>query len=98
MAEMNLGQITDKLNTEFAAGGSRRLVFWYDKDAEFDGEINGLELENAKILRLERGNQFYIKQLIERVDTETNYLIYAPFANSRIRYFIPKNFMPTAFL
>ena len=85
MAGMNLGHITDKLNTEFAAGGSRRLVFWYDKDAEFDGEINGLELENAKILRLERGNQFYIKQLIERVDTETNYLIYAPFAKPDIK-------------
>ncbi len=29
MAELNLKQIVDKLNTEFS-GDTRKLVFWYD--------------------------------------------------------------------
>ena len=33
MAELNLKQITDKLNAEFA-GDVRKLVFWYDAGAE----------------------------------------------------------------
>ena len=34
MAELNLKQITDKLNHEFT-GDTRKLVFWYDDKAEF---------------------------------------------------------------
>ena len=34
MAELNLKQIVDKLNTEFA-GDTRKLVFWYDEKGEF---------------------------------------------------------------
>ncbi len=34
MAELNLKQIIDKLNTEFT-GETRKLVFWYDDKAEF---------------------------------------------------------------
>lgn len=34
MAELNLKQITDKLNSEFASD-VRKLVFWYDANAEF---------------------------------------------------------------
>lgn len=35
MAELNLKQIVDRLNAEFA-GGTRKLVFWYDDKAEFE--------------------------------------------------------------
>ena len=38
MPELNLKQITDKLNTEFA-GDTRKLVFWYDDKAEFADDI-----------------------------------------------------------
>ena len=34
MAELNFKQITDKLNEEFA-GDTRKLIFWYDANAEF---------------------------------------------------------------
>lgn len=37
------------------------------------------ELEDAKFLKLTPGNQFYTKYFLEKVDTTTNYLIYAPF-------------------
>ena len=78
MAEMNLRQIADKLNEAFA-GDTRKLVFWYDGSGEFREDVDRLELQNAKVLHLEPDNQFYTKYFLERVDTRTNYLIYAPF-------------------
>lgn len=84
MAELNLKQITDKLNSEFASD-VRKLVFWYDANGEFGEDIDSIELENAKVLHLERDNQFYIKYFLEREDTTTNYLVYAPFAKPEIR-------------
>ncbi|MGF7184459.1 uncharacterized protein (TIGR02687 family) [Desulfitispora alkaliphila] len=84
MAELNLKQITDKLNNEFT-GGTRKLVFWYDDKAEFEEDIDSLEISNAKIYHLEKDNQFYTKYFLERKDTETNYLIYAPFPRPQVR-------------
>ncbi|WP_312148566.1 BREX-1 system phosphatase PglZ type A [Paenibacillus odorifer] len=78
MAELNLKQITDKLNAEFN-GESRKLVFWYDVKAEFIDDVETLELTHAKLYRLETDNQFYTKYFLERLDRTTNYLIYAPF-------------------
>ncbi len=84
MAELNFKQITDKLNEEFT-GELRKLIFWYDANAEFQEDIDTLELVNAKVLHLEKDNQFYIKYFLERQDTTTNYLIYAPFPKPDIR-------------
>lgn len=78
MAELNLRQIIDRLNAEFT-GETRQLVFWYDDKAEFAEDMESVELQNAKIYHLEPDNQFYTKYFLERVDSETNYLIYAPF-------------------
>ena len=78
MAELNLKQIVDKLNTEFA-GDTRKLVFWYDEKGEFAEDINRMELANAKVYKLGQGKQFYTKYFLEKVDTDTNYLIYASF-------------------
>lgn len=78
MAELNLRQIADQLNAEFS-GDARKLVFWYDEKGEFAGDIDGIELANAKVYKLEQGNQFYTKYFFEKVDTATNYLVYAPF-------------------
>ena len=84
MAELNLKQITDKLNSKFT-GEVRKLVFWYDEGAEFVDDVDTMNLENAKVLHLEPDNQFYIKYFLECVDTTTNYLMYAPFAKPAIR-------------
>lgn len=78
MAELNLKQITDKLNAEFI-GEVRKLVFWYDANAEFVDDIDSMELPNARVYHLEKDNQFHTKYFLERVDTTTNYLVYAPF-------------------
>jgi uncharacterized protein (TIGR02687 family) len=84
MAELNLKQITDKLNHEFT-GDTRKLVFWYDDKAEFFEDVDLLELSNAKIYHLEKDNQFYTKHFLERVDRTNNYLIYAPFPRPQVR-------------
>lgn len=78
MVELNLKQIIDRLNAEFT-GDTRKLVFWYDDKAAFEDDIQDLVLENARIYHLRPDNQFYTKYFLERVDTKTNYLIYAPF-------------------
>lgn len=78
MAELNLKQIVDKLNKEFT-GESRKLVFWYDEKGEFADEIDDICLDNAKVYLLKPDNQFYTKYFLEKVDTATNYLVYAPF-------------------
>ena len=44
-----------------------------------------MELENARVYYLEQDNQFYTKYFLERVDTTTNYLIYAPFPKPDVR-------------
>ena len=84
MAELNLKQIIDRLNTEFT-GETRKLVFWYDDKAEFEEDMDSVELENAKVYRLEKDNQFYTKYFLEREDTKTNYLIYAPFPKPEVK-------------
>ena len=84
MAELNLKQIIDRLNVEFV-GDTRKLVFWYDDKADFDEDLENVELENAKIYHLQPDNQFYTKYFLERVDTTTNYLIYAPFPKPDVR-------------
>ena len=53
MAELNLKQIVDKLNTEFT-GEHRKLVFWYDEAADFADDIDSIKLENAKILQADK--------------------------------------------
>lgn len=84
MAELNLKQIIDRLNEEFT-GDTRKLVFWYDDKADFAEDIDSVELKNAKILKLEPGNQFATKYFLERQDKTTNYLIYAPFPKPDVR-------------
>lgn len=84
MAELNLKQIEDKLNEEFQAEG-RKLVFWYDDNAEFEQDIDHLKLENAKIHYLKENNLFATKVLLEREDKKTNYLLYAPFLKPAAR-------------
>ena len=84
MAELSLKQIVDRLNAEFT-GDTRKLVFWYDDKTEFEEDIKSVELENAKVYHLKPDNQFATKRLLEREDTKTNYLIYAPFPKPDVR-------------
>lgn len=60
MAELNLKQITDKLNSKFASD-VRKLVFWYDANAEFVDDVDSLELDNAKSTK--EGANVYFRNL-----------------------------------
>lgn len=84
MAEMNIKQIIDRLNAEFT-GDTRKLVFWYDAHGEFVEDMQDVELENAKVYFLQPDHQFATKLFLERQDTTTNYLIYAPFPKPDVR-------------
>ncbi len=84
MAELNLKQIIDRLNEEFT-GETRKLVFWYDDKGEFAEDMDSVELKNAKVYKLQPDNQFYTKYFLERQDTTTNYLIYAPFPKPDVK-------------
>ena len=84
MAILSLHQIAERLNEEFA-GDERTLVFWYGDTADFAEDIDSLQLQNAKVLKLKPNTQFQTKYFLERQDTTTNYLIYAPFAKPPVR-------------
>lgn len=76
---MDLKSIQEKLNSEFK-GSDRKLVFWYDDNAEFVDEVDSIVLDNAQVYKLEPDNWFYTKYFFELVDKATNYLVYAPFS------------------
>ena len=78
MTVLSLKQIEDRLNSEFA-GDIRKLIFWYDDNGDFAEDIDSLNLAGAKVYHLQPDNQFYTKYFLERVDTTTSYLLYAPF-------------------
>jgi hypothetical protein len=52
---MDLRTIQEKLNEEFRSS-ERKLVFWYDDNAEFAEEIDSLQLDNAKLHKLTGDN------------------------------------------
>lgn len=77
--------LEDTFKKELTDGRKRNLVFWYDSQGEFKDDIDELGLSNAKLLKLRDDNSFYIKYQLEKVDTESNYLIYAHFGKPSAR-------------
>jgi hypothetical protein len=76
---LEVKKILEKIfNKEPVEGKKRNIVFWYDDEGEFAQDIDELKLDNAKILKLTDNNSFYIKCLLEKEDTESNYLLYSP--------------------
>ncbi len=76
---MDINKIQEKLKNEFS-GGKRKIIFWYDEDKKFADEISDFSFGNAKVIVLDGVNYFKTKYTLEVLDTESNYLIYAPFA------------------
>lgn len=75
---MNLLTIQEKLNEQFRSS-DRKLVFWYDDNAEFAEEVDSLQLNNSKLYKLTGDNALYTKYFLECEDRKNSYLIYAPF-------------------
>ena len=78
---MNLDEVTKVLNDIYKQPllneKKRHIVFWYDTDSEFIDDIDNLNLDNVRILKLNNNNYFYIRYELEKVDTTSNILIYA---------------------
>lgn len=75
---MDLQNIQDQLNTEFAKSDTR-IVFWFDDKGEYEDEVAELQLGNVKLHILDGSNWFYSKYLLNELDKESKYLVYAPF-------------------
>ena len=76
---MDLQNIQDQLNTEFSKSDTR-IIFWFDDKGEYEDEVSELQLNNAKLHILDGTNWFYSKWLLNESDTESKYLVYAPFS------------------
>lgn len=83
---MDLQEIGEKINLLLSGGSlsslcdGRKIVFWYDEDAEYTDEIDNITLaEGYKLWKVTENNWFETKLQIEVRDKETSYLLYAPF-------------------
>lgn len=78
---MNLQEIRnfikDLFSKSLSDGKKRHIVFWYDENEDFIEEIDGFDLENVKVIKLDKNNAFHTKYYIEKEDTESNLLIYS---------------------
>lgn len=75
---MDLQNIQDQLNAEFSKSDTR-IIFWFDDKGEYEDEVSELQLDHAKLHILDGTNWFYSKWLLNESDTESKYLVYAPF-------------------
>lgn len=82
------GDITGKLNKRFAEPlaefYTRRIIFWYDEEREFEDRVAELQLANAKVLVLSGSNNFAAKKLLAADDTHSNYLVYCPLRFNKV--------------
>lgn len=82
--------LEESFKKDLSDGRKRSIIFWYDEDKEFVDDIDDLNLSNVKVLKLDGNNYFFAKYQLEKTDTESNYLIYAPFGkpNTRDNYLL----------
>jgi uncharacterized protein (TIGR02687 family) len=82
MTEVNFEEVAKELNIMFAkkprSGQKRNVIFWYDGGGKFRDKLEGLPLDNVKIVEYYGNNSFNIKYMLEKQDTDSNYLIYVP--------------------
>jgi hypothetical protein len=52
---------------------------WYGGDREFEEGLTELNLDGVKVIRLDQIGALELKIMLELEDTESKYLIYAPY-------------------
>lgn len=77
-AEKIVQDLTRRFSAPLPEFYNRRIVFWHDEDQKFESQIDDLELNNVKIIKLTGSNQFAVKKLLTIEDTTSNYLVYCP--------------------
>ena len=79
---MDAEKIVQDLNRRFEAPlpefHKRRIIFWYDEDREFEDQLDGIQLDNAKLIKATGSNFFEIKKRLAFDDLTSNYLVYCP--------------------
>ena len=74
--------ITQTLQKRFAEplpeNYRRRIIFWKDPEREFENQIEELDLDGVKIVKLTGVNNFAVKMLLSEDDPDSNYLVYDP--------------------
>jgi conserved hypothetical protein TIGR02687 len=79
---MNLTEVEKSLERQFARelsqGSVRHIVFWYDEEGVFAEDIDSLELDGVKIIKLYDNNMFATKLYIEETAPTGNLLVYSP--------------------
>lgn len=76
---MDLHNIQEQLNAEFAKKDTR-IIFWFDDKGDYENEVEEIELKNAKLHILDGLNWLYSKWLLHESDPEGKYLVYAAFS------------------
>lgn len=75
---MDIKQVKDSLDKIFKEE-SKRIVFWYDEEREFEEIIPSLDLNGINIIRLDETGPLELKIKLELEDTEGQYIVYAPY-------------------
>ena len=63
---MDLQNIQDQLNTEFAKSKTR-IIFWFDDKGEYEDEVSELQLGDVKLHILDGTNWLYSKYLLNNL-------------------------------
>lgn len=75
---MDLQNIEEQLNTEFAKS-TTRIVFWFDDKGEYEDEVSELNLPGVECHVLTGTNWLYSKWLLNESKPDSKFLVYAPF-------------------
>jgi uncharacterized protein (TIGR02687 family) len=75
---MNIKQIQDAIETIFTQK-KKRIIFWYDGEKEFEDILASIQLDNVKIVRLDKVSALSLKVEIEFTKPTQKYVLYAPF-------------------
>lgn len=82
MAKTDIETVIQELNRRFAQPlpefYSRRIIFWYNEDGEFEDKIAEIELSDAKLVALTGTNNFAVKKLLTVDDKSSNFCVYCP--------------------
>ncbi len=70
--------LKERFAAELPENYGRRIIFWKDPEGSFASEIDELDLDGVKLLKLTGTNNFAAKRLLSETDTESDYLVYDP--------------------
>ena len=79
MADVSNNKVIDNLKRKFKRGS--RIVFWYDNDAEFVEELDGITAELkgiAQVIVLKSGEQLKTKLQLLSAPEDESFLVYSP--------------------